>query len=38
MFVFADGAIHYLQQGMSPTVLQQLGHRADGQLLNDTSF
>jgi len=35
LFVFADGAVHFLQQVMSPTVLQQLGHRADGQLLND---
>jgi prepilin-type N-terminal cleavage/methylation domain-containing protein len=37
-FVFADGSIHYLQQAVGPAVLQQLGHRADGQLLNDTGY
>ncbi len=38
VFVFADGSVHYLQQGMSPAVLQQLGHRADGQLFDDSRF
>jgi prepilin-type N-terminal cleavage/methylation domain-containing protein len=38
LFVFADGAVHYLQQVISPTVLQQLAHRADGQLLDDSGL
>lgn len=33
--VFADGSVHYLQGSMNATVLSQLGHRADGKLLDD---
>jgi prepilin-type N-terminal cleavage/methylation domain-containing protein len=32
MFAFGDGSIHYLSQSLSPAVLRQLGHRADGNL------
>jgi len=31
-FAFGDGSVRYLSQMMSPAVLQQLGHRADGKL------
>jgi prepilin-type N-terminal cleavage/methylation domain-containing protein len=34
-FTFGDGRVRLLTGGMSPTVLQQLGHRADGQLLDE---
>ncbi|MGH7138084.1 MAG: DUF1559 domain-containing protein, partial [Pirellulales bacterium] len=33
--VFADGSVHFLQGSMNAAVLSQLGHRADGQLLDD---
>lgn len=32
VFAFGDGSIHYLSQSLSPAVLGQLGHRADGKL------
>ncbi len=32
VFAFGDGSIHFLNQSLSPIVLQQLGHRADGKL------
>ncbi|MBC7854744.1 MAG: DUF1559 domain-containing protein [Pirellulaceae bacterium] len=32
IFAFGDGSIHFLNQSLSPIVLQQLGHRADGKL------
>jgi prepilin-type processing-associated H-X9-DG protein len=31
-FAFGDGSVRYLTQMMSATVLQQLGHRADGKM------
>ena len=31
-FAFGDGSVRSLSQATSPTVLQQLGHRADGKL------
>ena len=34
-FLFGDGAVRLLSTDISPTVFQQLGHRADGQLLTD---
>jgi len=34
-FLFGDGAVHSLNNQISPTVLQQLGHRADGKLLTE---
>ena len=33
-----DGSIHYLSETINPTVLQQLGHRADGKLLDERAF
>jgi len=32
-FLFGDGALHFVAEGITPSVLKQLGHRADGQLL-----
>ncbi len=34
-FLFGDGAAHCVSEEISPTVLQQLGHRNDGQLLTE---
>jgi prepilin-type N-terminal cleavage/methylation domain-containing protein len=34
-FLFGDGAVHSLNNQISPGVLQQLGHRADGKLLTE---
>jgi hypothetical protein len=36
VFVFGDGSVHVLAETISPDLLKQLGHRADGKLL-DTS-
>ena len=33
-FAFGDGAVRYLNEQISMTVFQQLGHRSDGQMLN----
>ena len=32
-FLFGDGAVHSISADISPALLQQLGHRADGKLL-----
>ncbi|HEV3344069.1 MAG TPA: DUF1559 domain-containing protein [Pirellulales bacterium] len=32
---FADGSVRFLQSSLGPPLLSQLGHRADGQLLDD---
>jgi prepilin-type N-terminal cleavage/methylation domain-containing protein/prepilin-type processing-associated H-X9-DG protein len=32
---FADGSVHFLHNALGPPLLSQLGHRADGQLLDD---
>lgn len=31
-FVFGDGAVHSVAENVSPKILRQLGHRADGEL------
>ena len=33
-FVFADGQVRFLMESLDAQILQQLGHRADGQLLD----
>jgi len=33
-FVFADGSVKFLVTEIEPNVFNQLGHRADGQLLS----
>ena len=38
MAAFVDGSVHYLSDMMNPTVLSQLGHRADGKLLDERSL
>jgi type II secretory pathway pseudopilin PulG len=32
---FVDGSVHFLQASLGPPILSQLGHRADGQLLDE---
>ena len=32
-FLFGDGSLHSISIGIHPSVSQQLGHRADGKLL-----
>ena len=34
-FAFGDGSIRYISDTISMQVFQQLGHRADGQLLDE---
>ena len=34
-FLFADGSARFIGQSINQKTLQQLGHRADGQLLDD---
>ena len=36
--VFVDGSVHYLQASIAAPVLSQLGHRADGKLLDERQF
>ena len=33
VFLFGDSSVHALSNSIAPGVLQQLGHRADGKLL-----
>ena len=33
-FVFADGQVRFLSESLDAKIVQQLGHRADGQLLD----
>ena len=35
---FADGRVKFISDVVSPAVLQQLAHRADGKLLNETEY
>jgi prepilin-type N-terminal cleavage/methylation domain-containing protein/prepilin-type processing-associated H-X9-DG protein len=37
-FAFGDGSIRYLGEDISLPVYQQLGHRADGKLLDDSGY
>ena len=37
-FAFGDGHVKYLGDSISERVLQQLGHRADGKLLNAKDY
>ncbi len=34
-FGFGDGSVHFLSENMNATILGQLGHRADGKLLDE---
>lgn len=38
IFAFADGSVRFLPDSTSLKVLQQLGHRADGQLLDERGY
>ncbi len=33
-FAFGDGSVRFIQDGIDPVKLQQLGHRADGKLIS----
>jgi prepilin-type N-terminal cleavage/methylation domain-containing protein len=35
LFAFGDGSVQFLSESILPPVYQQLGHRADGKLLDD---
>jgi len=35
---FTDGSVHFLTSTINPLVLQQLGHRADGKLLDERAY
>jgi prepilin-type processing-associated H-X9-DG protein len=36
--VFADGSVHFLNYGIDLETLNNIGHRADGQVLDSTEF
>jgi prepilin-type processing-associated H-X9-DG protein len=38
LVAFADGSVHFLRGSLGPPVLPQLGHRADGKLLDERQF
>lgn len=35
LFAFADGSVHFVREDIQPQLRQQLGHRADGELMDD---
>ncbi len=37
-FLFGDGAVRFLSETITPQVYQQLGHRADGKLLQERPY
>jgi prepilin-type N-terminal cleavage/methylation domain-containing protein/prepilin-type processing-associated H-X9-DG protein len=37
-FALGDGSVRFMTQTIAPQVFQQLGHRADGKLLDKSSF
>lgn len=37
-FVFCDGAVRFLRQQINEVVYRRLGHRADGELVNDNDL
>jgi prepilin-type N-terminal cleavage/methylation domain-containing protein len=37
-FGFGDGSVHFLKVGISPTVLQNLANRADGEIITATAY
>jgi prepilin-type N-terminal cleavage/methylation domain-containing protein/prepilin-type processing-associated H-X9-DG protein len=37
-FIFADGSVRFLRDSINQTIYEQLGHRADGKLLDDKSY
>ena len=37
-FVFGDGSIRFLRNGINLRIYQQLGHRADGEAIGDDQF
>ncbi|HUY91368.1 MAG TPA: DUF1559 domain-containing protein [Pirellulales bacterium] len=37
-FAFADGSVRFMSESTNPQLLKQLGHRADGQLLDERGY
>jgi prepilin-type processing-associated H-X9-DG protein len=37
-FAFGDGSVRFLNEHISATVYQQLGHRADGKLVDESGY
>ena len=37
-FALGDGSVRFISRGINASVLQQLGHRADGKLLDDSQY
>jgi hypothetical protein len=38
MFLFADGSIHFLRDGMDAFSYQAMGTRAGGEVINSNAF
>jgi prepilin-type processing-associated H-X9-DG protein len=37
-FAFGDGSVRFLSERISSTIYQRLGHRADGELVDDSAY
>ena len=37
-FGFGDGSVRFLKQTIDPTVYQRLGHRCDGETIDDEAY
>ncbi|QDV33036.1 DUF1559 domain-containing protein [Tautonia plasticadhaerens] len=37
-FAFGDGSVRFIKSTIKPTIFQYLGHRADGEVLDDNEF
>jgi prepilin-type processing-associated H-X9-DG protein len=37
-FLFCDGSVHFLNEGIDQRVFRHLGHRADGEIIDDEQY
>jgi prepilin-type processing-associated H-X9-DG protein len=37
-FAFGDGSVRFIKQSLSQDVFEALGHRADGKMINASSY
>ncbi len=37
-FLFCDGSVHFLNEGIDPRVFRHLGHRADGEIIDGEQY